>query len=568
MLTAVMVAMVMWSCSDSNDIVETTSSSSKGNAFIQLQIDLGGTTTRANMDTDAGESTEYNISSVKAVLTDGSIVKQVIDFTLKTQSGSSTLVTDVESVDAGDFYVYVLANYDECDLTSIAEGSSFTADQAISVSEYTGTTCSLATDSKFLMTNDDEVEETTLYEATSSNADMLEDELGSDGSTVETDGETLVNVIKVNVERAVAKITTGVLQDGDDGYDETKFQITDAYGNAQAVTIDSVALATMNSTEYLFKHQLDYDDNSVTTLAYDDMYYAEDPNFTFTDDELEKLEDDENWDSPFYGYLQSDIKKNFKKVGSSTSFYCLENTMATDMQRRGLATSLIFKAQIASPVFTRLYTSDETNSPLNSYESALASTFSAIVSASNGSVESTLFEPETGQTAFYLYRRLLFASEAAARMYKTIVTHQDITSGSELLELYNEDTSTFDKYEDGYMYYTYFVKHNTASTVDSEWGKYGVVRNHVYKVTIAGVSDGDGDDDDTDGDGDDDDDPDPGDFGDPDPEPYTPGDDPDDPDDGDGDDPIDSSKSTKLQVVLTINPWNVISDDSVILTND
>lgn len=554
LLTSVMVAMaVMWSCSDSDDISETTSASAKGNAFIQLTINTSGSSsTRADMSTDEGSSTEREITSLKAVLTDGSVIKDIVTFTLKDAGDDSSLrVTEPASVDAGIYYIYVLANYDECDLTSLSVGDSFTDEQVISVSKYTGSSCPLAESNKFLMTNADEVGQTTIYEGSSKYEAYLKTEVSNDGSTEETDGEEYVNVISVDVERAVAKITPSVT------YVADNFTITDAYGNSQVIApINKVALATMNSTEYLFKQQLEYDDNSVTDLAYDNLYYAEDPNFGsdyFTDDVLTSLEDNAEWESPFYGYLKDDVSDNLTTVGST--FYCLENTMDADYQRKGIATCLIFQAQITDPVFTRLYTSDATNYPLNSYESAYATIFSQVVEAcSDGSVTNTLFEPESSdQKTFYLYNNLLFASAEAARMYKVIATNGSDTSAEDLLTTYQEDETEIDCYEDGYMYYTYYIKHNTASTVDNEWGKYGVVRNHHYQITVTGVTSGDGDD---------------GDFGDPDPEPYTPGDNDDDPDDGDGDDPIDSSNSTKLQVVLTINKWNVISDSSVILTND
>lgn len=546
---AMVVAVSLWSCTDSDyDDLDSASEAVKGNAFIQLVINTSGTgTTRSSISTTEGTSSESNITDLKAVLTDGSTVKQVIDFDIKSSSDSTQKVTEVENVDAGIYYIYVLANYDACNLSTISVGDAFDGDNAFTVSSYTGVSCPLANGDKFLMTNDSNaVGQTTLYKATASNSTYLSNELDSVG-TVMTDGDTLVNVIEVNVERAVAKVTTSI-----SGLDtnSSNFTITDAYGNEQVITkMDSVALTILNSQAYLFRHQLDYSDEGVTTLAYDDLYYAEDPNFEFSDEALDSLESVSTWNSPFFVYEEADVKEAWQP--SSSTQYCLENTMAADYQRKGLSTCLIFQATIGDPVYTKLYTSDASTT-LNSYEKEYTETFLSIVNCSNDSIATTLFETKEDTDAegtFYVYNNLLFISEAAARMYKAIVTHQDEASeATKLWGYYKADATTFDCYEGGNMYYTHYIKHNTASDVDNEFGKYGVVRNHWYSITVTGV-DGSS-------------------FGEPDPTPYTPGDNPDDPDDGDGDDPIDSSSSTKLQVSVTINAWRNIVEDEVVLSND
>lgn len=581
------ITTMLWSCSDSDVDGDSTPTVAEGGAFLQLQINTNGSSsTRADdSDTDdttsEGSTSDSNINSIKVVLTDeGGYASYVFDYSssdLTTSNGVTS--TAIKTVEAGDYYVYVLANYEDnssnytvdgYETSTIEASSAFPLkDMALNISNaYTSASCPLAsTTAGFLMTNEEAPSKTTLYDRTSSNA--------TGTGTYNGTSVSGVNVVSVNLDRAAAKITTAQSSNAD-------LTFTDANGNTQGVTINSVALANMNSTFYLIKQELDYSsDGEATSGTYDtSLYYAKDPNYDKPEGSI--LTEDQTY---FYSAAPADDE--FKSLG--TEMYTLENTMDVDHQLRGTTTALVFKTSLNSYHWTTLSSTGDT---LNNYEKRYSDKFSSLVEyntnltdGKNNDITSTMFDPtsteNTGVT-FYAYNNLIFVSQAAAKMYKLLQNNTNITDNSTLLSTYGSiNTDDIYEYQDGVVYYVVFIQHNNNESAES-WGKYGVVRNHSYTVTVEGVSglgnnvpdvytpsddsdSGDGDDDsgddgdsdgDSDGDGDDDSEGDDTDGDGGDDEETTP-----EQTGGYGDTPIDTPE-TYMQVSITINKWISISQSA------
>ena len=125
------------------------------------------------------------------------------------------------------------------------------------------------------------------------------------------------------------------------------------------------------------------------------------------------------------------------------------------------------------------------------------------LSGKNAAITNTIFSTKESEDSkdFYTYNDLIFISYNAACLYKAIAEY----SGDEedMASTINTNFGTYSaqtdattqetsygiyKYTDGVCYYPVWIKHNPNSTVAMEQGRYGVVRNHWYDLTVNSIS--------------------------------------------------------------------------------
>lgn len=486
-----------------------------GNAQLQIQLTVANNTTpstRADVGLNAGTADEYKVNHITVVLADESDIAKHVYKKQRVKAATGVdntnqevnVASEVFNVEAGTYKVYVLANYDDSYMTPIIANSTDMKSTIFTVAEYNGANCPLAstgTDKGFLMTDTEAPTTTTTITANASDK-----EFNSDGSET-AGGKEKVNKVTATIERSVAKVTFNQTQ--------KNFTVEDVNGTEIAdAVIESVDLLNLNSQMFLNKKAVAYANGM--NLGYDDLYYAQDPNYTTAWNTA--------WSTsgnPFY----SSTANNFQSIDNAPKFYCLENTMEAGQQLHGLTTGAIYKVKY-TPVEAQY-----TELAYNANATGLSKTFTEIVDANDeatdkdATISATMFDRESTATSFYVYDELIFANENAAKMYRAIIANSGKTA-TEIIAAYQSSvTEEIAEYTDGYCYYTVWIRHNTHSSAGyMEQGKYGVIRNHWYTLTASGIKK----------------------LGNSKPTYETP------------EEPDDKS-DVYLQVLVTINPWRLIS---------
>ncbi len=475
---------LMTACSNEDEMNENEPA--KGNAQMQIQLTIANnansSSTRAETTTptELGTENEYAISTITVVLADANnIAKHVYkNISVKTAadgatgSNIKTVASQPFAVEAGNYKVYVLANYEDGYMTPVIANSTDMATTVFTVSSYTGTSCPLATAKKFLMTNTTEPVTSTISSTSTTQ------EIESNGS--ETQNGKTVNLVNVTLERSVAKVTFK-------NQSTTAFDVKDANNvKIATATIGGVDLINLNSQMYLIRKDVTYTSLNVTGIGYTDLYYAQDPNYTTGWDDAWATSG-----NPFYNATGNPA--SFNK--DNTVFYCLENTMGATQQQNGLTTGVVYKVKYEPEAnkYTKLSTTT-TAGDLYSQK------FKAVVEANNAAEESgskdetileTMFDKIESSPSFFVYSELIFASEYAAKMYKAISLNSTSDAAAIITAYQGYKASTQEDitfYEDGYCYYTAWIRHNTATGAGvMEAGKYGVIRNHWYDIQVANI---------------------------------------------------------------------------------
>lgn len=476
-LTGLLGLGVFCSCSNEDDPANYGNQQNEGTAYTQIMINIASTSaTRTNTAGKTGESAygedeEYTIGNIRVVFADPTtnIAKYIYDPEMKDATNASDddkgiRVTKPFLVEAGEYNVYVLANYaaNQSYLSPIIANST-DMKQAFTITNAAG----LATSGKFFMTNS-EVDKYTLQ-----TTDVTGKEVDDAGQEVSS-GQT-VNLLAIDIERVVSKVTFN-------NADNAPFEVKSGNDIIANATLEGVSLINLNKKMYLVKEK----DNSVNPqpTPWGDYFYVKDPNYDKT---LTGASDETTW-----------LSDNFSQ-SSATGFtapnaaklYCPENTMTATAQQNGQTTGVVYKVKY-TPTDNRAYSvldKDGTDTYSQIYAKLLADP------SYDEDITDNMFTTAVSEDEnFYEYNGFIFKTKNAAILYYTIDKAVSKTTDDENIATINSaftanktsvpaDVHT---YTEGYCYYTVWIKHNPSGS-HMESGKFGTVRNHWYELTVKSI---------------------------------------------------------------------------------
>lgn len=453
------------SCSSNDEALNGgDGTTSEGKTYAQIAISVANSaTTRADGDNTGddvfGEDNEYTVKDLTVVLAnENNIAMQVITPTLKTVSNNDEAdkqvrVTEPFTCTPGKYKVYVLANYKNSQnaLTPIIKGST-------DMKAEFGLTdiAKLSTTDYFFMTN------TSAPTAKVIEKDATGKEVDDAGKEM-TDGKTNLNLLTVDVERAVSKVTFG------NSDTQLSFDIKEGNNTIATATLEGASLINLNKKMYLVKDGKTATNKPVTG----EWPYPKDPNYNETSIDIAT------------NFAQT-IASEFTAL-KSAKFYCPENTMDASAQLNGQTTGVVYKVKY-KPVDA--YYTELAKNGTDSYSKMFAKVLA--LTEKDEAIKETMFTEATAadKTAgtFYSYNGYVFRSLAGARLYKAIATNTDGEAATVNVAFQSpEIDKDIQTYKEGYCYYTAWIKHNPTSKIYLEQDKYGVVRNFWYELTVNSI---------------------------------------------------------------------------------
>lgn len=281
--------------------------------------------------------------------------------------------------------------------------------------------------------------------------------------------------ITFNMERALAKLSIG-LKDGCSG----TFSLTHKGVKYADVNLTNYLLVNLNPYLYYFQHTAKVSDHNVPeNYLLPDNYlvqtagdgrYVIDPLFQFKSSDMAGLPYCQKKYVSYYG--DDTGKYSFASIpapGNKGVVYILENCTPKDSQKRGYSTGVVFKAGVQPANNVYLY-----NKALD-----------ALVKEDNSE-----YWPYT----LYFYNFKFYGSIKALNMGATLAldpTRESLSSNpysDEELASYGIKQFHFNMgvYE---TFYTYWIRHDDNHD-NSKMGimEFGVVRNHEYRLRVAGIS--------------------------------------------------------------------------------
>lgn len=460
------LALLTASCSSNDEALNGgNGASNDGNTYAQIAISVANSaTTRADGDNTGddvfGTDDEYTVNDLTVVLAnENDIAMQVITPTLKTVSNKDEAdkqvrVTEPFTCTPGKYKVYVLANYknSQSSLSPIIKGST-DMKMVFGIGDIT----KLYTENNFFMTNVSAPEEKDIVEKATGK------EVNDDG-TEKTGGKN-VNLVTVNVERAVSKVTFG------NTADKLSFNIEEGGNIIAKAKLEGVSLINLNKKMYLVKDGQTATNKPVTG----EWPYPKDPNY-----------DNTSMDEAYITDNFTQKEASSFSAPSDAKFYCPENTMSALAQLNGQTTGVVYKVNYKpeGKYYTELAAENGTDSYSQMFEKVLA----LGDDVRDADITKTIFtDADKTDGTFYSYNGYVFKSMAGARLYKAIATANpgdDAAAVNTAFKKGKEDG--IQTYIKGDCYYTAWIKHNPGGTTMQQ-DKYGVVRNFWYELTVNSI---------------------------------------------------------------------------------
>lgn len=456
------------SCSSNDEALNGgDGTTSEGKTYAQIAISVANSaTTRADGDNTGddvfGTDDEYTVNDLTVVLAnENDIAMQVITPTLKTATNTDDAdkqvrVTEPFTCTPGKYKVYVLANYknSQSSLSPIIKGST-DMKMVFGIGDIT----KLYTENNFFMTNVSAPEEKDIVEK------AIGKEVNDDG-TEKTGGKN-VNLLTVDVERAVSKVTFG-----NKTADKLSFNIEEGGNIIATAKLEGVSLINLNNKMYLVKDGQTATNKPVTG----EWPYPKDPNY-----------DNTSMDKAYITANFSQTEASSFSAPSDAKFYCPENTMSALAQLNGQTTGVVYKVNYKpeGKYYTELAAENGTDSYSKMFEKVLA----LGDDVRNADITKTIFtDADKTDGTFYSYNGYVFKSMAGARLYKAIATANPGADAAAVNTAFtkkgNEDG--IQTYTKGDCYYTAWIKHNPGGTTMQQ-DKYGVVRNFWYELTVNSI---------------------------------------------------------------------------------
>lgn len=463
------------SCSSNDEALNGgDGTTSEGKTYAQIAISVANSaTTRADGDNTGddvfGTDDEYTVNDLTVVLADkNDIAMQVITPELKTATNTDDAdkqvrVTEPFTCTPGKYKVYVLANYknSQSSLSPIIKGST-DMKMVFGIGDIT----KLYTENNFFMTNVSAPEEKDIVER------AIGKEVNDAGKEMQEGGATNLNLLTVNVERAVSKVTFN-------NTDNQPFEIKVGGNTIATAKLEGVSLINLNKKMYLVKDGTPAQNKPAGVT--DAWPYPQDPNYDKTSN-----------DADYAAY----IRDNFIQAEASTfsapsaaKFYCPENTMAAAAQSNGQTTGVVYKVNYKpeGDYYTEL-AKDGTDNYSKMFAKVLNLTGKedAITDKIFTEAKNTDGTDITDGT-FYSYNGYVFRSLAGARLYKAIATNTD-GKAETVNDAFknNGNDPDIQTYTEGVCYYTAWIKHNPDGEYMQQ-DKYGVVRNFWYELTVNSI---------------------------------------------------------------------------------
>lgn len=467
------LALLTTSCSSNDEALNGgNGASNDGNTYAQIAISVANSaTTRADGNNTGdevfGTDDEYTVNDLTVVLAnENDIAMQVITPTLKTVSNKDEAdkqvrVTEPFTCTPGKYKVYVLANYknSQSSLSHIIKGST-DMKMVFGIGDIT----KLYTENNFFMTNVSAPEEKDIVEKATGK------EVNDDG-TEKTGGKN-VNLVTVNVERAVSKVTFG------NTADKLSFNIEEGGNIIAKAKLEGVSLINLNNKMFLVKDGTLAQNKPVTT---NDWPYPVDPNYYKTKE-----------DADYATYITDNFTQKEASSFSAPSdakFYCPENTMSALAQLNGQTTGVVYKVNYKpeGKYYTELAAENGTDSYSQMFEKVLALGDDVRDAAITKTIFTTAEGTDGTNGTFYSYNGYVFKTKAGARLYKAIATNPGADAATVNTAFKNnESDDDIQTYAEGYCYYTAWIKHNPGGTTMQQ-DKYGVVRNFWYELTVNSI---------------------------------------------------------------------------------
>lgn len=461
------------SCSSNDEALNGgDGTTSEGKTYAQIAISVANSaTTRADGNNTGdevfGTDDEYTVNDLTVVLAnENDIAMQVITPTLKTVSNKDEAdkqvrVTEPFTCTPGKYKVYVLANYknSQSSLSPIIKGST-DMKMVFGIGDIT----KLYTENNFFMTNVSAPEEKDIVEKATGK------EVNDDG-TEKTGGKN-VNLVTVNVERAVSKVTFG------NTADKLSFNIEEGGNIIAKAKLEGVSLINLNNKMFLVKDGTLAQNKPVTT---NDWPYPVDPNYYKTKE-----------DADYATYITDNFTQKEASSFSAPSdakFYCPENTMSALAQLNGQTTGVVYKVNYKpeGKYYTELAAENGTDSYSQMFEKVLALGDDVRDAAITKTIFTTAEGTDGTNGTFYSYNGYVFKTKAGARLYKAIATNPGADAATVNTAFKNnESDDDIQTYAEGYCYYTAWIKHNPGGTTMQQ-DKYGVVRNFWYELTVNSI---------------------------------------------------------------------------------
>lgn len=464
------LALLTASCSSNDEALNGgDGTTSEGKTYAQIAISVANSATTRTItpgntgDEAYGDDAEYTVNDLTVVLAnENDIAMQVITPTLKTATNTDeddklVRVTEPFKCTPGTYKVYVLANYKNSQdaLTPIIKGSTdMKAEFGIT------NIAKLSTTDEFFMTNVSAPKGQEIKEAATGK------ELNDAGKDETKEGAaTNLNILTVNVERAVSKVTFA-------NTDNQSFNVMVGDNKIATATLEGASLINLNKKMYLVKGERTATNKPAGVT--DEWPYPMDPNYSQTSiDEV---------------YCKANFEQRSATVfpaPSTATFYCPENTMEASAQLNGQTTGVVYKVKYApeAAYYTELAAENGTDSYSKMYEKVLALGETEIAPT----ITNTIFtKADNEDGTFYSYNGYVFRSLAGARLYKAIATNTDGEAATVNGAFKTENNDGIQTYAEGYCYYTAWIKHNPGGTTMQQ-DKYGVVRNFWYELKVNSI---------------------------------------------------------------------------------
>lgn len=408
-----------------------------------------------------GDDAEYTVKDLTVVLAnENGIAMQVITPKLKTATNADDAdklvrVTEPFKCTPGKYKVYVLANYKNSQdaLTPIIKGST-------DMKAEFGITdiAKLSTTDNFFMTNTFAPKAQDIVEKGATGKEV------DDAGKEMTDGKTNLNLLAVDVERAVSKVTF-------DNTDNQSFNVMVGDNKIATATLEGVSLINLNKKMYLVK-----DGQKATNKPVAGEWpYPMDPNY-----------DQTSIDAVYCTANFEQTSATDFPAPSTATFYCPENTMKAEAQLNGQTTGVVYKVNYKPE---GKYYTELAKDGTDNYSQMFAKVLN-LADKDKAITDKIFTEATTADKAdgtFYSYNGYVFRSKAGARLYKAIATNTDhdpktVNTAFQNPEI-DKDIQTYTK---GVCYYTAWIKHNPNGTTMQQ-DKYGVVRNFWYELTVDNI---------------------------------------------------------------------------------
>lgn len=464
------LALLATSCSSNDEALNGgDGTTSEGKTYAQIAISVANSaTTRANPldgmntgDEAYGDDAEYTVKDLTVVLAnENGIAMQVITPKLKTATNADDAdklvrVTEPFKCTPGKYKVYVLANYKNSQdaLTPIIKGST-------DMKAEFGITdiAKLSTTDNFFMTNTFAPKAQDIVEKGATGKEV------DDAGKEMTDGKTNLNLLTVDVERAVSKVTF-------DNTDNQSFNVMVGDNKIATATLEGASLINLNKKMYLVK-----DGQKATNKPVAGEWpYPMDPNY-----------DQTSIDAVYCTANFEQTSATDFPAPSTATFYCPENTMKAEAQLNGQTTGVVYKVNYKPE---GKYYTELAKDGTDNYSQMFAKVLN-LADKDEAITDKIFTEATTADKAdgtFYSYNGYVFRSKAGARLYKAIATNTDhdpktVNTAFQDPEI-DKDIQTYTK---GVCYYTAWIKHNPNGTTMQQ-DKYGVVRNFWYELTVDNI---------------------------------------------------------------------------------